>query len=453
MLQMLSLDIDFFKKYVIIILRKTLIDFLEVIMRNKRVFSILLAGFLAVSMGNSVWASTEDEIAYAREQKQAAQSGLAQTEAAISSLESKKQELENYLAELNAQYEELNSSLAELEKEAAAKEEELARVKKELKKAKADAEEQYEAMKIRIVYMYEHGGSSMLESLLSSGSIAEFLNQAENVSQISQYDRDMLQKYEETSDRIKEQEQQIEEENEAIARLQSEKESKQQEVQALAANTSANISSYINQISATEEEASALMAQINSADSNIASLMEKAAAEAAAAEAAASAEESVSEESQTLPDYDPETDTMDSAGSSTGGEVIVEEDGSDLYGEDDGTYEEEDTGSTEDSSYTEESSSGSGSGTYLGNFRLTGYCNCAKCCGTAGNATASGAMPAAGHTVAMAGVPFGTQLSINGTIYTVEDLGTPYGHVDIYFDSHEEALSFGSQYADVYQVN
>ena len=72
-------------------------------MRNKRVFSILLAGFLAVSMGNSVWASTEDEIAYAREQKQAAQSGLAQTEAAISSLESKKQELENYLAELNAQ--------------------------------------------------------------------------------------------------------------------------------------------------------------------------------------------------------------------------------------------------------------------------------------------------------------------------------------------------------------
>ena len=57
-------------------------------------------------------------------------------------------------------------------------------------------------------------------------------------------------------------------------------------------------------------------------------------------------------------------------------------------------------------------------------------------------------MPSAGHTVAMAGVPFGTQLLINGTVYTVEDLGTPYGHVDIYFGSHEEALSFGLQYAD-----
>ena len=40
-----------------------------------------------------------------------------------------------------------------------------------------------------------------------------------------------------------------------------------------------------------------------------------------------------------------------------------------------------------------------------------------------------------------------------GNVYTVEDLGTPYGHVDIYCSSHSEALSFGLQYADVYQLN
>lgn len=84
---------------------------------------------------------------------------------------------------------------------------------------------------------------------------------------------------------------------------------------------------------------------------------------------------------------------------------------------------------------------------------MTAYCNCAQCCGTAGNLTASGTVPSAGRTVAMAGVPFGTQLLINGNVYTVEDLGTPYGHVDIYFNSHSEALSFGLQYADVYQLN
>ena len=53
----------------------------------------------------------------------------------------------------------------------------------------------------------------------------------------------------------------------------------------------------------------------------------------------------------------------------------------------------------------------------------------------------------------MAGVPFGTQLLINGTVYTVEDLGTPYGHVDIYCGSHSEALAFGLQSAEVYRLN
>ena len=52
----------------------------------------------------------------------------------------------------------------------------------------------------------------------------------------------------------------------------------------------------------------------------------------------------------------------------------------------------------------------------------------------------------------MGGVPFGTKLMINGQIYTVEDRGTAYGHVDMFFGSHSEALAFGSQYVDVYQV-
>ena len=90
---------------------------------------------------------------------------------------------------------------------------------------------------------------------------------------------------------------------------------------------------------------------------------------------------------------------------------------------------------------------------YLGTFTLTAYCNCASCCGTAGNATASGVMPTSGHTVAMGGIDFGTKLLINGTVYTVEDRGTPYGHVDIYMDSHDTALQFGMGSAEVYLIN
>ena len=108
---------------------------------------------------------------------------------------------------------------------------------------------------------------------------------------------------------------------------------------------------------------------------------------------------------------------------------------------------------TSDTAADTSDSGSSSQGTYLGNFTLTAYCNCAQCCGTAGNLTASGTVPTAGRTVAMAGVPFGTKLLINGNVYTVEDIGTPYGHVDIYCGSHEEALSFGLQSAEVYQLN
>ncbi len=109
--------------------------------------------------------------------------------------------------------------------------------------------------------------------------------------------------------------------------------------------------------------------------------------------------------------------------------------------------------SYDDASYEEESYEDTNNYTYLGNFTLTAYCGCAICCGSAGNPTASGVYPTAGHTVAMGGVDFGTQLLINGTVYTVEDRGTGYGHVDIYFSNHADAVAFGMQSADVYQVN
>lgn len=96
----------------------------------------------------------------------------------------------------------------------------------------------------------------------------------------------------------------------------------------------------------------------------------------------------------------------------------------------------------------------SGNKKYLGNFTLTAYCSCSKCCGKwAGGNTASGTRPTPGRTVAMGGVPFGTKLLINGHVYTVEDRGTSYGHIDIFFGSHSSALNFGRKSADVYLIN
>ena len=97
---------------------------------------------------------------------------------------------------------------------------------------------------------------------------------------------------------------------------------------------------------------------------------------------------------------------------------------------------------------------------YLGEFTLTGYCPCSICCGKWSNPdnpiTASGSTATAGRTIAAdtSRYPFGTKLMINGQIYTVEDVGGAIkgNHVDIYFNSHDEARAFGKQYGSVYLV-
>ena len=436
-------------------------------MKLKKVFAVLLAGVISISAQSAVFASTtEEQIADAKAQKAAAQSQLEAQQANMASLESKKQELESYLEELNTQYNDLTNSISELSIQAAQKEEELNSLKEQLEEAKQKSDKQYEDMKKRIVYMYENGSASMLELLLSSQDLAQFLNRAENISQISQYDRDMLQKYKDLQAEIKAQEEQAQEEAAAIGDLLTEKSSRQQEVQALTASTNENIQSYIYQISSSQEEISALNTQISSADSSIYSLLQVAAQEQAAAEAA-QAQQSAS--SDTSDDYDSTSDSTDGYSENDGSYEAEQEtdENYDAESYDAGSYDEYTEDSYTDSasdSYSEEvsqdtsdsssvQSSSSGQETYLGNFTLTAYCNCAQCCGTAGNLTASGTVPTAGRTVAMAGVPFGTQLLINGNVYTVEDLGTPYGHVDIYFSSHAEALAFGLQTAEVYQLN
>lgn len=97
--------------------------------------------------------------------------------------------------------------------------------------------------------------------------------------------------------------------------------------------------------------------------------------------------------------------------------------------------------------------------TLLGEYKLTAYCPCEKCCGKSVDdpcygITASGTTATAGRTIAVDTrlIPMGSEIVINGHTYVAEDVGGAIkeNRIDIYFDSHDEALQFGVQYADVY---
>ena len=86
----------------------------------------------------------------------------------------------------------------------------------------------------------------------------------------------------------------------------------------------------------------------------------------------------------------------------------------------------------------------------LGKWKLTFYCKERCCNGRNAHRTASGAPMVEGRTVAVGGLPFGTELMINGHVYVVEDRGVRGNHVDILVSSHQRARNLGVQYAEVF---
>ena len=95
----------------------------------------------------------------------------------------------------------------------------------------------------------------------------------------------------------------------------------------------------------------------------------------------------------------------------------------------------------------------------LGTFELNAYCgeNYPHICNDGeSEETATGTKPKANHTVSVdtSIIPYGTELLINGQVYVAEDCGDGIKgkKIDIFFDTHQEALEFGVKYAKVFEV-
>lgn len=85
----------------------------------------------------------------------------------------------------------------------------------------------------------------------------------------------------------------------------------------------------------------------------------------------------------------------------------------------------------------------------------TAYCPCPQCCGRwSGGPTASGVMPEQGRTIAVdpSVIPMGSTVIYDGHEYIAEDTGSAIkgNRIDIYFDSHQDALEWGVQEITIY---
>lgn len=93
-------------------------------------------------------------------------------------------------------------------------------------------------------------------------------------------------------------------------------------------------------------------------------------------------------------------------------------------------------------------------GDSLGEYDITYYCACEKCCDVETGLTATGTQVAEGRTIAVdpSVIPYGTQVIIGGHVFTAEDCGGAIkkNRIDIYVNSHEKALELGRNKAEVF---
>lgn len=224
----------------------------------------------------------EGELDDLEDQKAALQNSRSNLQRIINGLEAEKQEMAGYVAELDSQVMNIQSNIEALNELIDAKQAEILQTQAELEAAEQTAEEQYEAMKERIQFMYETGDSLYLEMLLTADSFADMLNKADYIEQLSAYDREKLEEYQLVVEYTQLCKEELLSEQELLEEARTAAQEEQNNLNALITEKEAQITAYESDIATREQAIREYDAEIREQNELIAALEAQVAAEKAA---------------------------------------------------------------------------------------------------------------------------------------------------------------------------
>ncbi len=241
----------------------------------------LLLGAFPIASASTAYATeaTRKKLQEAENAKKETEEDLGETKEELENLNAQKSSLQGQLNTLNGQLQEVSDNIAELERQIDEKKKEIETTKEELADAKATEEWQYDCMKKRIQFIYETQDYVMLEMLFSSASFSDFLNRSDYIEQLSAYDREKLEEYKKTKERIQAVELQLEEEMQELDEYKAQVEEEKNRVAGLVSQTSTNLAGKSNEISQAESEALAYEQKLKEHEQNISELQAKLAEE------------------------------------------------------------------------------------------------------------------------------------------------------------------------------
>ena len=357
---------------------------------KKRIVCLTLALMMTAAQVVSVSASREDEL---REEQAATSAQLDATYAQIDQLYSAKQQLQDEINTLDANLVNVMVSIQTLEGDISNKQADIEQTQADLQKAQNAKDKQYAAMKQRIQYLYEKGGSeAWFQMMMSADNLSDLLTKAEYTQKMYDYDRKSLETYANTIEQVTNLGNQYQQEKSELEGMKQEYEAESANLQTQIDTKKANSADCDNEIAYAQEMANEYANLIQEQQAEIEQLEAEriaaeeearrqaeaeAAAAAAAAEEAAGQDDEETQEDQTV--YDEDGNEVDADEAAENGDTVYDEDGnevdpSEVTSSDDDDVEYDEYGNVIDSDNTVDpdsvsssssSSSSSGSGSSI----------------------------------------------------------------------------------------
>lgn len=317
---------------------------------RKKILTVTLAIMMCVTPAASVYADRESDL---REDQAWNAQQMNNMYARMDELYSQKQQLAAEINSLDTDLVNVMVSIQTLNNDIETKKADIKKIKSDLKKAKKQKEKQYEAMKKRIQYLYENGGTgaAWFQMMMNADDLSDMLNKAEYTQQMYEYDRENLEKYSNTVREVKKLKEQYQQEKADLEGMKQEQEAEQANLQAAIDSKRASSADCDNEIAYAQQMANDYAAIIAQQQAEIEQIVAEkiAAEEAARAEAERiAAEQAAAEAAENEQGY-----TEDDGSEDNYGEGYNEDDDSSDYN---GDYSSEtsETGEAGDSGYAGE---------------------------------------------------------------------------------------------------
>lgn len=260
----------------------------------RRILSVMLVSVLTGTMVFSVYGESLSE---AKDKKAKLEQSLTQAEALIDELSSSQDAAEDKITELNKQLSDISNQITTLQNQLADKNQQILVSQDAVNAARETVNAQYAEMKKRIQFMYENGQTTVLEMMLTSGSLADFVNMAEYFSRVTAYDRDKLTEYESSVAELSNAEETLQKEYEELQAMKEEVEQDQEAVASMLSRKESELASISGNLDEAEQLAQSYEAEVQ-AQNEVLAAIQAAEAERLAQEAAEAAARKEEEEKQ-----------------------------------------------------------------------------------------------------------------------------------------------------------